>query len=161
MRSTSLPSFLVAAKAATYAAEKPVAAEPTFAGSHEFRFTQGDLHYRDIYFGGFRFAGQEIVEDGSQPIWSMVYSGTILENDMNQGNTDENDDATEIYQFLKLALRQVSPAAPYRGPDSFESGKYRYTNQYAGDIRDFNGEETICAGPLPVYRLHYSGGYLR
>ncbi|WEV67386.1 DUF5680 domain-containing protein [Bifidobacterium sp. ESL0769] len=159
MLPTSLSSFLVAAKAATYAAERPVAFEPTFPGSHEFRFAKDNLHYRDVYFGSLRFAGQEIVVDESHVIWSMVYSGGILENNMSQNTEDDN--ATEIYRFLKLALRKVDPEAPYRGPKSFVSGQYRYTNQYAGDITDFNGEEMIYADALPVYRLHYSGGYLR
>ncbi|WEV58975.1 DUF5680 domain-containing protein [Bifidobacterium sp. ESL0728] len=158
---TSLPSFLVAAKAATYAAEKPVTLEPTFSGSHEFRFTKGNLHYRDIYFGSLHFAGQEIVEDESRAIWSMVYLGGILQNGTAHNADNEDDNATEIYRFLKLALRKASPDAPYRGPASFEAGEYRYTNQFTGDITNFNGKETIYAGQLPVYRLHYSGGYLQ
>lgn len=56
MPPTPLSSFLVTAKAATYAAEKPAAIEPTFSGSHEFRFAKDNLHYRDIYFGGLHYS---------------------------------------------------------------------------------------------------------
>ncbi|MCO6559122.1 MAG: hypothetical protein J6575_06890 [Bifidobacterium sp.] len=113
MPSTPLSSFLVAAKAATYAV-KPAAIEPTFSGSHEFRFAKDNLHYRDVYFGSLRFAGQETVEDGSRAIWSMVYSDGILDDNTNSDNEDKDDNATEIYRFLKLVLRKVSPEAPYR-----------------------------------------------
>nr|WP_280924731.1 DUF5680 domain-containing protein [Bifidobacterium sp. ESL0745] len=156
-----MSSFLVSAKAATYAAEKPVTFEPAFPGSHEFRFAKDNLHYRDIYYGSLHFAGQEIVEDESRAMWSMVYSGGILSNSTNPDNKNRDGNATEIYRFLKLALRKVSSDAPYRGPASFEAGEYRYTNRYIGDISDFSGEETIYAGSLPVYHLHYSGGSLQ
>jgi hypothetical protein len=56
----NLNAFIVRAKAATYvgAGGAAVASRP---GSHDLTYAEGELGYRDSYFGGTNFLRQEVV----------------------------------------------------------------------------------------------------
>ena len=64
MQQTSLPrlaKFLVDAKRRTYAGldDDATIATPLLPGSKQLEYRDGDLSYRDIYFGMRFFVGQE------------------------------------------------------------------------------------------------------
>jgi hypothetical protein len=147
--------FLCDAKRATYAAEDEIArVRPVLSGSHQLEYRKGALFYRDIYFGGDYFVGQETVYHKDTPIWAMSYAGGV-----NEGvNTNQTPG---IYQILQAALRKVPQEAPYRGPVNFEDGKFSYTNRILGMLTRFSGVETISFEDRPIYHLHYSGGILK
>lgn len=65
----ALNAFIVAAKQATYVGSG-VPAESSRAGSHDLVFSRGPLEYRDSYFGGTDFLGQEVVWRGGVPLWA-------------------------------------------------------------------------------------------
>lgn len=146
--------FIVEAKQSTYASGgNKTQVTPVLSGSHQLEFRKGPFFYRDIYYGGDFFAGQETVYHNIQPIWAMSYSGGI--NDL-----VELSQRLEIYDFLKSALREIKPSAPYRGPDELLSGDYHYTNHVLGQISRFSGVESISYKNQHIYQLHYSGGVL-
>jgi len=147
--------FLCDAKRATYAAKDDKAiVTPVLAGSHQLEYRRGALLYRDIYYGGEYFVGQETVYHKKEPIWGMSYAGGI-----NDGvNTDQTPG---VYEFLAAALREVPESAPYRGPDTFRQGDFNYINRILGAVSRFSGVETITFQDIPIYQLHYSGGLLK
>lgn len=142
-----LTDFLLRAKRATYAGHAAeVAAERS--GAHEFFYEESPLNYRDSYFGGHQFHGQEVVCQDSQPLWCMNYSGRIL---------------SEVFSgdFLKLALRHGTADMPYRGPRLFRNVDYTYVCETEGTLDWFCGNESIYHRDALVYECRFHGGYAR
>lgn len=150
-----LAPFLVKAKNVTYASgNEEYAVTPVLAGSHQLEYLDGNLLYRDIYYGGLHFIGMEMVFRKEQPFWGMSYYGGIL-----QGSDDLH--ISGMPPVLKAALREVPLKAPYRGPKSFLMGDYLYENKTLGDIISFQGTEFISFQDQAIYRLRYSGGVVK
>lgn len=143
-------AFLLGAKRVTYASADPGSAivAPTLAGAHQLEYREGAWLYRDVYYGGVHFAGQETVYYQDQPVWSMVYSGGML------------DESASLGGFLKAALRRVEVARPFRGPESYSEGEYAYTDTSSGTVERFWGVEVITLQGRAIYDLRYSGGVI-
>jgi hypothetical protein len=161
MPETPLPEdlarFLVRAKIHTYAAGEAgglAVAAPALQGAHQFEYREGDLLYRDIYFGEAFFAGQEVVYRGIHPIWSMCYAGGWT------ANLTDPADMERLGGILQAALREVPAEHPYRGPVHYTSGDYAYRNEPSGDITRFCGVERISSSSRSLYELRYCGGRL-
>jgi hypothetical protein len=150
-------AFLVEAKRSTYAAgggASPAVAQPLLPGSHQLEFQQGDLLYRDIYFGNAFFVGQETVSSAGFPVWSMCYAGGFTRV------LADGAEQQEIGTILQSALREVPAENPYRGPLRYQLGAYAYKNEVHGELEWFWGVETISRKRQVVYELRYSGGAL-
>ncbi|MGE5141404.1 MAG: DUF5680 domain-containing protein [Rudaea sp.] len=146
-------SFLLGAKRHTYASGETAArATSLLPGSIQLEYALGDLLYRDSYFGGNFFAGQELVYFKTAPIWSMTYAGGLVPG--------TSTDPGPLYDFLKQALRQVSPARPFRGPGLYRDSGFQYTDSGEGAIERFYGVERIGYERQVVYELRYAGGVL-
>jgi len=149
-------TFLVNAKGQTYAAQGDDATvTPLVPGSRQLEYQAGTLLYRDIYFGGAYFVGQETVYEGSTPVWAMGYAGGVIPPEASRSAV------SEVYRFLRAALRQVTVERPYRGPRQWREDGFVYTDDSQGDIDSFWGIETITHEGQSVYQLRYSGGLLR
>jgi hypothetical protein len=142
--------FLVAAKVQTYAAVNPTKTVLD-DGAIELSFRQGDLSYRDRYYGGILFHGQEVVFLEDKPIWSMVYYGYT---------PDAKEPSAQAIDLLKLALRKVPTAQPYRGPNHIELDNLVYECRPSGNLGCFEGEETIKRGDALLIRLVFAGGWI-
>ncbi len=146
----ALVTFLLAAKRATYAsAGGEAVVDAVLPGAHQLEYRAGSWLYRDIYFGGVSFAGQETVYVGDRPLWSMCYSGGML------------DDQATLGGFLKEAMRHVSADRPFRGPSVYRSGDYEYADTSHGGVDRFWGVEQITFLGRLIYDLRYSGGLIR
>jgi len=150
-------AFLIAAKRNTYAAQggAGAAVTPLLPGSHQLEYREGRLLYRDVYFGGDYFAGQEMVYYDTAPVWSMVYAGGALKH------LTVSLDIRRTYAFLQTALQHLLAEHPYRGPALFKQEDFVYTNEIHGDLERFWGVEAISYQGVAVYQLHYGGGVLR
>ena len=116
-------------------------------GSHDYQYQSGDFLYYDSWFGGERFAGEEVIWKSDIPLYSMNYFGHTL---------DERFSG----DFLKEALRLGTIDLPYRGPEYYQAGEYTYKNKATGKIDWFQGyEEIYCQNNL-VYECTYHGGIL-
>jgi len=152
----TLAAFLVKAKGQTYAAQGDDATlTPLLPGSRQLEYRDGPFLYRDIYFGGAYFVGQETVYYNSSALWAMGYAGGVT------SAASRPFDMKRVYDFLRAALRQVVAERPYRGPRTFGQGEYRYRDESQGQFDDFWGVETIMHRDQQVYQLRYSGGLLR
>lgn len=143
----ALCSFLLRAKRATYAghaAESP-AQRP---GAHEFFYAEGTLSYRDSYYGGRTFHGEEVVYRDGAAVWCMNYSGRTLS-------------ATFSGDFLKQALRHGTPEMPYRGPRLYRSSEYTYVCDVEGNLDWFTGTEAIYDQEQLIYECRFHGGCVR
>lgn len=140
--------FLIRAKVATYAGYGPEAASSRPA-SHDLHYSEGDLHYIDSYLGGQEFIGQEAVWRAGQPVWGMNYYGRTA-------TFPEGFSA-----FLKAALREPAPEAPYRGPARFEQGDFLYLCRWEGTPESFRGDEEIHYRGEQVDWLLFHGGTVR
>jgi hypothetical protein len=147
--------FLQDAKRGTYAAQdNKTKVKSVLSGSHQLEYRKGPYFYRDIYFGGDYFVGQETVYYKNEPIWGMSYAGGV----------NEELDAVQtpnIYNFLTEALRAVPKDAPYRGPESMVKGDFKYSNRVLGGFSRFSGVEQILYLGNLIYQLHYGGGLLK
>ena len=96
-----------------------------------------DWLLRDSYTGYFRAPGMTTVYYKGQPAWTMQYSG--------HGQTEGYEDkAKQTYEFLKTALKQVTPEIPFRGPKEHAEGNKRYEfTLLEGDITDCSWQERI------------------
>jgi hypothetical protein len=152
-----LAAFLVEAKRRTYAGldDDATVAAPIIAGSKQLEYSDGELSYRDIYFGMAFFVGQEVVIDKGRAIWSMSYAGGVPLD-----ITDRNQ-LLGVYAFLRQALLRIGEDRPFRGPSHFEQGGYRYVNTPEGGLSEFHGTERIYLDGVPVYGLRYGGGIIR
>ena len=151
-----LVTFLISAKLNTYASQGGAAsAPPLLQGGHQLEYRQGAWFYRDIYFGMAYFIGQEMVYRDEQPFFSMVYGGGML------ASQPTAQEMADVYGFLQVAMRQVQPERPYRGPQAFHQGDYEYRDESQGEVDNFWGLETITRQGLAVYQLRYSGGLIR
>ncbi len=148
--------FLVQAKRQTYAAQDNSAnVTPLLPGSRQLEYRAGNWLYRDIYFGGIYFVGQETIYESDAPVWAMSYAGGIVLS------ATPSPEIGPVYSFLKTALRQVAPECPYRGPAQVREGAFVYTDAHQGDVERFEGLETIKHSGVLIYQLRYNGGLLR
>ena len=141
-----LVEFLIKAKRATYAGK---GAETTASRvkSHDLVFEEGDYMYYDTYLGGPKFAGEEALWIKGEPYWSMNYIGRVT------GDNFSGD-------FLKEALLRVPEDKPFRGPEEFEEGDYKYTCEKDGDYAWFVGHEEIFYKDNQVYECRFHGGLI-
>lgn len=148
--------FTITAKINTYASKGDAASvEPVLRGSKQLEYKLNDYYYRDIYYGMEYFVGIETIEYKSIPIWSMVYSGGIVKQNLS------TQEIKETYSFLRDALLMVTTDLPYRGPKSYEKGKLLYKNDVKGGINNFSGHEMIFHNSEMIYELRYSGGFTK
>jgi hypothetical protein len=152
-----LAAFLGEAKRRTYAGldDDATVSTPIIAGSKQLEYSDGELSYRDIYFGMAFFVGQEVVTDKQRAIWSMSYGGGV------SSDITDRDKLLAVYAFLRKALLCIGEDRPFRGPPQFERGSYCYVNTSEGALSEFHGTERIYLEGMPVYGLRYSGGIIR
>lgn len=122
--------------------------ESTRLDSHDYSYSRGDFAYHDTYVGGEKFAGQEAIWHQGKAAYAMNYLGRVL------GQQFSGD-------FLKEALRHADSRMPYRGPEYYQSGEYRYRCNVAGDFDWFQGYEEIFCGDDRVYECYFHGGTIK
>jgi hypothetical protein len=149
---SELKSFVVAAKRASYVGDGERTG-PSRPGSHDLAFAQGPWGYRDSYFGGTDFVGQEVVWRSGEPVWAMNYYGYILRPEL--------IDAARAGATIKAALSVMYSEGRFLGGFQWISpyGVYRDTSN--GGIEHFLGREVILVGGTEAYALDYFGGLIR
>ena len=148
--SMQLLDFILQGKVSGYASGGE-GQEKTFDdGSRGFEFIGYGYRYLDRYYGFNPFAGTEhIYSANGTLLWVMNYYGEVL---------PICPDPMKVYDFLKKAMRLVSPEYPFRGPAIFEKGNLKYENEQYGTLDSFHGTESIFKNHEKVYFLHYHGG---
>src|SRR3989442_7954439 len=76
------------------------------------------------------------------------------------GWVDEQSNPDELYAVLRNALKEMPAAAPYRGPERFEEGRFVYLNRWEGELGRFFGREEIHESSRLTYQAEYSGGWV-
>ncbi|WP_445394862.1 DUF5680 domain-containing protein [Streptomyces sp. LE64] len=145
----ALEAFVVRAKAATYVTGGG-RTDPSRAGSHDLEYREGDLVYRDSYFGGTDFLGQETVHLAGRAVWGMNYYGTVLTEDI---------DAAAAGEVITAALSALYAEGRFLGGHTHTTGPYTYVDETTGTVTRFRGVEHIrTADGVRAYELHYHGG---
>jgi Domain of unknown function (DUF5680) len=152
MDMSALSAFIVKAKRATYVGGGDKA-EPSRLGSHDLTFQEGDWSYRDSYFGGTDFLGQETVWFKSKPVWAMSYYGYILRPDM--------IDATRAEETIKAALSEMYAQGRFPGGFDWKGPHGRYLDSSQGDVTHFKGREVINIEGVEAHALDYFGGLVK
>jgi hypothetical protein len=150
-----LAKFLVIAKKATYASADSSNIKSERPRHKELEYSDGLFYYRDSYVGFFQAPGMEEVRLGKEgeTVWTMAYSGGMLPEFQKDVKM-----AKDTFNFLKKALALVHEEMPYRGPNIFEEGNWKYMNEVTGDIKRFNGYERILFNNKEVFTQEYIGG---
>lgn len=146
-----LNDFIVKAKLTTYVGSG-VQIPGCRLESHDLEFNLGDFQYRDSYFGGQDFLGEEIVWYQNLPVWGENYYGKILRPELYTG--------AEAGQMIKRSLTQMYQEGRFLGGFRYEWENILYTDQSSGGIESFHGIEEIYLKGLVVYRLYYHGGLI-
>ncbi len=149
---TDLETFIIAAKTATHVGGGAKSA-PSGPGAHDLTFAQGDWFYRDSYFGGTDFNGQEVVWHMGNPLWAMNYYGYIL--------LAELIDGTRAGATIKAALTAMYAENRFLGGFDWTGPHGHYTDRSTGDVIHFSGIETITTAGQIAYRLEYCGGLIK
>jgi len=147
----SLEEFIVAAKAATYVAEG-IKTAPSRVGAQDLTYEDGPFAYRDSYFGGTDFVGQEVVWKDATPIWAMNYYGRILRPELIDGARGAD--------VIRAALSRMYAEGRFLGGFQWDHAGYVYKDASEGSCADFTGVETITKGGELAYRLDYHGGMI-
>lgn len=122
-------------------------------GSCDIVYDEGNLHYRDSFFGFSDFCGQEHVTQNGEPVWSMAYYGSLLPPKKFTGD--------EAVVILKRALSKMYDENRFLGGFFYTEGPYEYRDMNFGDYKRFNGVEKIFKNGELVYELLYFGGTVR
>ena len=148
-----LRNFLVEAKKATYANANIEKVASSRRGSNDYEYGNDEMMYHDTYFGGTRFAGEEVVylKGSDKPFWGMTYFGVTL---------DENLSEEAMDKALRPALMRVGEddILPVRGPKNFVNDGYEYSFTVDGDLERFDGVERITKDGQLIYELRCTGG---
>lgn len=113
------------------------------------KFTEGDFTYEDEFYGGEPYSGNETIWYKSKDIFRCVYWGKVI----------EGINFSDIYQFLRAALRQGPTGnCVHRGPEKYTEGEVTYTNTCIGTIDEFVQIERIFIKDTEVYTAHFIGG---
>jgi len=152
-----LAQFLVKAKRNTYAGDrgKVPPKDVERPGFKELKFSEGEWKYRDSYTGFYAAPGQEVVRFKGVPVWAMAYSGGMKLKDI--GNEKL---AKQTFDFLKKALMKVDVSKPFRGPQLFDEGPFRYYSLSKGDLTNFTLHEHIKYKGREVFSQECIGGLI-
>ena len=66
----------------------------------------------------------------------------------------------ETIVFLKKALLAMDPAKPFRGPERFAEGDWKYISKVTGNTKDFTGNEKIYHQNKLVFEQHFIGSVI-
>ena len=147
----NLNNVIVRAKAASYVAGG-AKAEPSRRGSHDLIWIDGEWEYRDSYFGGTNFIGQEVLWFRQAPYWAMNYYGVICRPDLIDG---ERAGST-----IMSALSTMYRTGRFLGGFEWVGEYGTYIDKSEGDARNFHGREVIMVDSEEAYALHYCGGVI-
>ncbi len=113
--------------------------EPIFPGwkRHVYRSENGLWVADDNYTGHFRAPGFTVINFKGRPGYMLQYGGP--------GQLAGYEGiAPDTFRFLRKALAHSTSEMPFRGPERFEDGEFKYFfNKRAGDIRAFIAEEDV------------------
>ena len=152
VNTSDLERFIVTAKRACYVGDG-AKADPSRMGSHDLAYTEGPWHYRDSYFGGTDFLGQEVVWRDGAPVWAMNYCGYILRADL--------IDAARAGSTIKSALSALYAQGRFIGGWDWDGPHGSYVDRSFGDLTRFTGREVILVKGVEAYRLDYAGGLVK
>ncbi len=147
-----LERFVIGAKRSSYVGGG-ASAEPSRPGSHDLTFTAGAWKYRDSYFGGSDFVGQEVVWFEGEPVWAMNYYGWIEQPAL--------IDAARAGATIKAALGAMYAEDRFLGGFAFDDAHGRYVDESRGSVAHFEGSELIEVAGVVAYRLVYAGRLIR
>ena len=152
MNPSDLKSFLYKTNQAGYATGKYSSWIKEKDGSTTIHFIDKDWEAHDNFFGGEPFGGRLVVFHKQIPIWMMVYYGFITDY--------TNVTIEEVYKYLQSCLADPPLHFPIRGKRHVTNKKYGYTNNWTGDIENFNGTEIISFNKKCIYKATYLGGWI-
>jgi hypothetical protein len=120
-------------------------------GGTELVYSKATMYYRDRYYGGEPYIGEEVVFIDNKAVWSMNYYGRVI---------DPTYDAGRIYAFLRIALKLMTLEMPFRGPKFYENDGLSYRFTADGGVECFEGREQIYSGNKLIYQGFVHGGLI-
>lgn len=148
----ALTAFIVEAKRQTYVGNgrKTV---PSRKGAKDLTHGRGEWSYRDSYFGGTDFLGQESVWFQGRAVWAMNYYGYITRPEL--------IDASRAGDTIKAALSEMYGEGRFLGGFEWTGPHGIYRDSSTGDAAHFHGRESISVAGTEAYALDYFGGLIR
>jgi len=121
--------------------------EKLSSGEKIITFAQDEFEFKDVYYGGEPYAGQEVIFAGGCVVWAMQYRGRI----------EPGEDFAPIYGFLGRVLTGTKIGLP-RGVDGARENQLSYNFKMDGDLDEFSARETISRNGAVVYSAEFLGG---
>jgi len=141
-----LQQFLYLANAHGYGSPE-VNEERRQNGEHVITFAQDGFEFRDTYYGGEPYSGQEVIFANGRAMWAMQYRGRIM----------QGEDVEPIYAFLGKVLTGPKLGLP-RGVDGTVADGLTYQFEMDGELDEFTAREIISRGKNVVYSAEFLGG---
>ena len=141
-----LQQFLYLANARGYG-NSEVNEEKLPNGENIIHFRNGDFEFKDVYYGGEPYAGQEVIFANGRAVWAMQYRGRI----------EPDEDFAPIYAFLGKVLTGTKIGLP-RGIDGTREKEFSYDFKMDGDLDEFSAHETISRSGKIIYSADFLGG---
>lgn len=152
MNLDELTGFIVEAKRQTYVGNGRKSV-PSRKGAHDLVHGRGEWSYRDSYFGGTDFLGQETVWFQGHPVWAMNYYGYVTRPDL--------IDAQRAGATIKAALSAMYAEGRFLGGFDWPGPHGHYRDTSTGDAAHFRGREAILVDGTEAYALDYFGGLVK
>jgi hypothetical protein len=149
MKNEALINFLVTAKRNTYAIINDITKIIMEDGGTEVNYQEGLFFYRDRYYGGEPFIGEEVVICDNTIIWGMNLRGKVINPII---------PVEEVYAFIREALKNITSDAPFRGPARFQINDLHYSSKAYGTPEHFHGMEKVFINDQLIYECFYHGG---
>ncbi len=112
-------------------------------------FTEDPWKMHDVFYGGEPYGGCLTIEYDGRVVWAQLYYGQVQDTKLS---------VEEVYDFLRLALREPPTKHPFRGPDSLKRENLEYQNDSKGDFATYSGKEIILENGKQIYWATYLGG---
>jgi len=152
MHTDELTDAIVRAKAATYVGDG-TKVSPSRQGALDIGWSEGPWRYRDSYFGGTDFLGQEVLWRDEVPVWAMNYYGYVQRPDL--------IDAQRAGETIKAALSAMYRQGRFLGGFDWSGPHGSYRDQSEGNACHFKGREVILVDGVEAYALDYTGGLIK
>ncbi len=149
MENAAFIDFLVTAKKNTYAIINDITKIMMEDGGTEVNYREGLFYYRDRYYGGEPFIGEEVVVYDDAIIWGMNLRGKVI---------NPLIPMEEVYAFVREALKNMTSDAPFRGPAHFQMNDLNYSSEANGTPEHFHGVEKVYLKNQLIYECFYHGG---
>ena len=149
---TALESFILKAKSVSGRVSDANMAENQL-GALECVYSEGPYTFHGSYYGKVDQIGQELIFFKDSPIWGANHYAKLIDK-----QAFSLEKAEEVVAVSRSACYYQEHR--FLGRWHYEVDGYSYEDDNSGDVRFFQGMQTISDGEKLLYLIYYHGGLI-